>query len=246
MTRPSKLLFQNCWGLSTCFLLFSYRPPKGSKWVVVQHAIFSSSLLSKTFRVRIMSPVLLSDHMKHQKSQLKIPMACLRSTLFNTVPAGVRVLGLLSLANRLRYWNTMATSPWLFSSSSPRQPRYTLMSHVLLSGGYWKIKLPSSCVLQQSSAIQLMACTSSRWWMAGFACLKNIATRRHVSAEGNVAGKHTNKERLIATYWEDIEDMYKSLTLSPHASFLLYTHSLGASQKKTWTHLYDHYPFLFL
>jgi len=26
--------------------------------------------------------------------------------------------------------------------------------------------------------------------------------------------------------------MYKSLTLSPHASFLLYTHSLGASQKK--------------
>jgi hypothetical protein len=50
-----------------------------------------------------MSPVLLSDHMKHQKSQLKIPMACLRSTLFNTVPAGVRVLGLLSLANRLRY-----------------------------------------------------------------------------------------------------------------------------------------------
>ena len=83
-----------------------------------------------------MSPVLLSDHMKHQKSQLKIPMACLRSTLFNTVPAGVRVLGLLSLANRLRYLNTMATSPWLFSSSSPRQPRYTLMSHVLLSGGY--------------------------------------------------------------------------------------------------------------
>ena len=39
--------------------------------------------------------------------------------------------------------------------------------------------------------------------------------------------------------------MYKSLTLSPHASFLLYTHSLGASQKKHGLTFMTTIPFFF-
>lgn len=175
MTRPSKLLFQNIARPATCFLLFSCRPLKRSKQIVKQYDVSSSSFLSKTFTVRLMSPAFLSDHMKYHKSHLKIPMACLRREFSGHLRMAVSEL--FSKIFHTDFYVSCSSFRWL-----PKSQASIIMFLLAI------FRDPTHGLY----LFEMM--------MASFACLKNTATRRHVSAEEDVAGKRTIKERLKATY----------------------------------------------